>query len=57
MVNVKRIPGIAWAADVMTGRKPIPTNKSKKIDPTFQRILDAEMERLENEQEHDRPDR
>ena len=50
MVKIKHVPGIMWAADVMTGRKPIPTNKSKKIDPTFQRILDAEMEKLETEE-------
>lgn len=47
----KFIPGIQWAADILEGRKPIPTNKSKseKVEG-FQEILDEETKKIKEEQ-------
>ena len=49
MIKVKSVPGIMWASDILTGRRPIPTNKTKKLDPTFQKILDEEIAKLDKE--------
>lgn len=49
MIKVKSVPGVMWASDILTGRRPIPTNKTKKLDPTFQKILDEEIAKLDKE--------
>jgi len=41
---VKNILGAAWVADILTGRKPIPTYKAQEPSTGFQDILDAEIE-------------
>lgn len=60
MDRVRFIPGIQWAADIMTGRQPIPfTRKPKKngAEQGFQALLDKEMERLDHEQGRSAADR
>lgn len=44
MAIVKNILGAAWVADILTGRKPIPTYKAQEPSTGFQDILDAEIE-------------
>lgn len=44
MAIVKNISGVAWAADILTGRKPIPTYKAQEPSTDFQDILNAEVE-------------
>lgn len=44
MTMVKNISGAARAADILTGRKPIPTYKAQEPSTGFQDILDAEIE-------------
>lgn len=55
MERVRFIPGIQWAADIMTGQKPIPFANPKRQQESekgdFQSVLDREMERLEAEHE------
>lgn len=52
MERVRFIPGIQWAANIMTGRQPFPYLKDNKPERKseegdFQRVLDREMARLE----------
>ena len=45
MINA--IPDMAWAADIMTGRKPFPTFNKERKDEGFKEVLDKEMEKNE----------
>lgn len=59
MVKVMAIPGIQWAADIMTEQQPIPyaRGKSRKSENSdFQSLLDKEMEGLSDDR-HDATDR
>lgn len=52
MEKVRFIPGIQWAANIMTGRQPFPYLKDKKPEKKseggdFQSVLDKEMARTE----------
>jgi hypothetical protein len=47
---IKPIPGIWYAVDILSGRKPFPTNKQKKGEG-FKEILDKEIERLKGEKD------
>lgn len=52
MDRVRIIPGIQWAANIMTGRQPFPymqEKRKKSENSDFQSLLDKEMERLNNE--------
>jgi len=58
--TIRAIPGIQWAADIMTGQRPIPFREKPKrnaAEQGFQALLDKEMERLDHEQEHSAADR
>ena len=47
MAEFRNIPGIMWAADILTGRRPLPdykTNKEGK-SPDFQQILEGELQK------------
>lgn len=51
MDGIRFIPGIQWAADILEGRRPIPTNKSKlEKGEGFQEILDEETKKIKEEQ-------
>lgn len=48
MDGIKFIPGIQWAADILEGRRPIPTNKSKpEKGEGFKDVLDEAMKEQE----------
>ena len=49
MINA--IPDMAWAADIMTGRKPFPTMQKPKKGEGFKEVLDKEMEKKAWEKE------
>ena len=51
MINA--IPDMAWAADIMTGRKPFPTFNKERKGEGFKEVLDKGMEK--NEIQHRRP--
>ena len=52
MVRIMNIPGIMWASDILTGQRPIPMHDQKKKHKQgdFKAVLDAEMEKLKDEQ-------
>ena len=51
MAIIKNIPGIMWAADILTGRKPIPSHKPKeKEKEEFKDLLDSEIEKLKKKE-------
>ena len=46
---IKQIGGMMWAADILYGKKPIPTYKYRHHDNgEFKKLLDAEMTRNKN---------
>ena len=44
---IKPIPGIDYAALVMTGQKPFPTFNKERKDEGFKELLEKEMEKNE----------
>ncbi len=46
------ISSLFWATDVLYGRKPIPTQKTKNDSDEFAKILEAEEQALRKESEH-----
>lgn len=43
---IRPITGAMWAAQILYGQKPFPTYKPEKPTGDFQKILDEEMEKL-----------
>lgn len=44
--KIRPIPGLMWAADILTGQKPFATNNKK--GEGFKEILEKEIEKLKN---------
>lgn len=53
-IMIKAIPGIQWAADIMTGQQPIPwaktQEKPKDSGDGFKAVFDEAMDRLKAEE-------